>query len=297
MLEHARLPDELWIAMVGVLGLGLFAGGFRKLRTARRILDTPTTKVRSLALGSVEVAGSATTDEPLAAPFSGKPAAYWIAEVEELHKKDWKRVRREASSEPFFVDDGTGRVAVLPDGAEAHLPVDLRLEVAGAWAAPETVARALERFGLTRGLFGGSRRLRVTERRLDAGGPVYVYGVAQDDPGRRRRAGERLNERLRALRGDREALARADRDGDGRVDAAEWEAVRARVAAEASLEADSDCVVITRGAHGELFVISDHDERELVSRLRLGAAFGVFGGAALLLGAAAWLLYELGRLF
>jgi hypothetical protein len=296
MLEQARLPDGLWIAMAAIVGLGLFAGGFRKLRAARRIQDTPTSRVRSLPLGSVEVAGAASTEEPLLAPFSGKPAAYWVAEVEERHKKGWRRVRREASSEPFFVDDGTGRIAVLPDGAEPHLPADVRLEVGGLLAAPETVDRALERFGLGRGLFG-TRRLRVTERRVDAGGHVYVYGVAQDHPERRRRASERVNERLRALRADPAALARADRDGDGHVDAAEWEDVRSRVVAEASARPEADAVVIARGAHGELFVISDHAERELVTRLRLSAAFGVFGGAALVLGAVAWLLHDLGRLF
>jgi hypothetical protein len=296
MLEQARLPDGVWIAVAAAVGSGLFAGGFRKLVTARRILDTPTARVRSLALGSVEVAGVAATDAPLEAPFSGKPAAYWVAEVDEFHKRNWRRVRRETSSEPFFVDDGSGRVAVLPDGADAHLPVDLRLELSGAYTAPDTVARALERLGLTRGLFAGFRRLRVTERRVDVGGPVYVYGVAQDDPGARRRAGERVNERLRALRADPEALARVDRDGDGRIDGAEWEVARARVAAEASAQAERDRVVIARGAHGELFLISDHDERDLVTRLRFGAAFGVLGGGALLLGAAAWLLHELGRL-
>jgi hypothetical protein len=296
MLELARLPDGLYLGMLALAGSALFVGGFRKLRSARRIQDTPTSRVRSLPMGSVEVAGVASAEEPLEAPFSGKAAAYWVAEVEEFHKKGWRRVRREASSEPFFVDDGTGRIAVHPDGADAHLPADLRLELGGAWATPENVSSALERFGVTRGLFGGRRRLRVTERRIDQGGSVYVYGVAQDDPGRRRRSAEALNERLRALRADREALASADRNEDGHVDAAEWELVRARVAAETSREDQSDRVVIGRGAHGELFLISDHDERALLSSLRLGAAGGVFGGGALLLVAAAWLLRKFGYL-
>ncbi len=294
-------PALRWLPLVvlGGSGVVLFARGFRSLRTARRLRDMPTARVRSLPQGSVELRGLAHSPEPVTAPFTGKPCAYYEAELLE-HRRSGKRDRwitrhREASSHPFWLDDGTGRVCILPDGAETHLPLDYHEEFSGFASLPEAAEQALARWGIGRG-FLDRERLLLRERRIDLGCPVFVYGVTQAHPDLRRRSLDNVNARLRALRSDPAALARADVDGDGRLSDAEWEAARAAAAQSALGDLGIEPVVVGRGSHGETFLISDRDESELWSRLRLAAFGGVFGGAALAIGAAWWLLGELGQL-
>ena len=131
LFEVEHLPEAGFAA---VSGLVLFVKGFRHLRTARRVENTPTSRIRSLPLGSVEIRGTATSADPIAAPLSGKPVAYYEVEVEEYRRRknrsNWVTVHKHASSEPFGVDDSTGQITVLPDGSETHLPVDFRHEAA-----------------------------------------------------------------------------------------------------------------------------------------------------------------------
>jgi hypothetical protein len=300
-MPAAMTPALRWLPLVLVAGTGLywFARGFRDLRTARRLRDMPTARVRSLPQGSVELSGTAHSAEPATAPFTGKACAYYEAEVLE-HRRSGKRSRwvtrhREASSLPFWLDDGTGRVCVLPAGAETHLPLDYHEEFSGFGSLPGAAEQALARWGIGGG-FLSRERLRLRERRIDLGCPVFVYGVTQAQPDLRRRAVEATNARLRALRSDPEAIARADLDGDGRLSDAEWEIARAAAAKSSLSDVGIEPVVVAGGTHGETFLISDRDERELWSSLRLRAFGGVFGGAALVIGAAGWLLRELGQL-
>jgi hypothetical protein len=292
LFEIEHLPMASLVACSGVV---LFFQGFRHLRSARRVENTPTARIRSLPLGTVEIRGTATSAEPIAAPLSGKPVAYYEVEVEEYRRRknhsSWVTVHREASDEPFGVDDGTGVITVLPDGAETHLPVDFQHEAVRFSDLPSDLEAKLSSWNVRRGLFGGNR-LRLTERHVDLGSAVYVYGVAQEHPHLRRVQAERVNEKLRDLKSDPETMRTLDFDGDGNISHHEWDHARTRAAGEARDELEADRVVIARGHSGEMFLISDHDEGNLVSSLRWRALGFVFGGAALTVGAAGYLIYS-----
>ena len=82
----ARRPDKggmrdleacVWLAGGILGGLALFGAGFRAWRRLRLIEDTPTSRVRSMALGRVELAGSAVGKADLEAPFTGTPCVYY----------------------------------------------------------------------------------------------------------------------------------------------------------------------------------------------------------------------------
>ena len=49
-------------AFASVGGLVAFFRGFRSLRTLRRIENTPTSKIRSMPMGLVEIHGAAVTE-------------------------------------------------------------------------------------------------------------------------------------------------------------------------------------------------------------------------------------------
>jgi len=60
-----------WLA-VGALTLGGAAfiyGGFYKLRRFRLIADTPTSKIRSMAIGLVEIKGQVIPEQTVETPF------------------------------------------------------------------------------------------------------------------------------------------------------------------------------------------------------------------------------------
>jgi hypothetical protein len=59
------------VAIAG--GLYFFVSGFRLLARKRLLLTTPTSKIRSAALGLVEVNGMAAGPYTMPAPITGKP--------------------------------------------------------------------------------------------------------------------------------------------------------------------------------------------------------------------------------
>jgi len=60
-----------------ILGLVVFFFGFRALKRKRLIEDTPTSTIRAMAPGQVEVSGKAVDWRPLTAPFSRTPSVYY----------------------------------------------------------------------------------------------------------------------------------------------------------------------------------------------------------------------------
>jgi hypothetical protein len=289
----------LWPAGGVALGLLAFLRGFRAWRRLRLIEDLPTTRVRSLALGRVELAGRARGRAALEAPLTGTPCVYYRYLVEEEvgsgRSRRWKALARGDSADAgFHLEDGTGQVLVDPRGAE--------LELSPVWRATDPplsapLLRTLARHGIDPHGWLFRRRLRFTEWRLACGDPLYLLGVAQERPGLAAERRERVSERLRAVRRDPAALAALDADGDGRVDAQEWEAARVEAVRAVAAEAVADRIAVAAapGPSGAPFYISDRPERAVAARQRWRALGGIYGGAALAVGCGALLVRELGR--
>ncbi|HEU0069408.1 MAG TPA: GIDE domain-containing protein, partial [Nitrospiraceae bacterium] len=108
-------------------GLGLCIYGWILRQRKRLIESIPTSTIRSLALGLVEIEGLTQPEEGLlSSPFSGVPCVFYSYAVEEhvgsgKHAR-WETVANGTSEQPFFVRDTTGRVLVVPLGAELILP-------------------------------------------------------------------------------------------------------------------------------------------------------------------------------
>lgn len=202
--------DSLLALVVGFfLGLYLIYDGFGKWQTKRVIEDTPTAKVRSMAVGRTELEGIAEPDGgTIEAPFTDEECLHIDWEVEEWRKDpddddyDWATVAKGARSVPFYLDDGTGRVLVRADGGEptfeisganthritvdrGHSPPpevgefieshDSQYDNASVFADPVDALTDLatsEAIGFT------DRRRRYTQRVLPAGSDVYLLGSA-----------------------------------------------------------------------------------------------------------------------
>ena len=278
--------------MLMAVGAACFFGGFKKLRTLRRIENTPTCNIRSMPMGSVEVKGVARMEEPLEAPFTGKAVAYYEVEIERYDGDDgWEPLHGDASQEPFFLEDRTGQVLVIPQGAEFRLRADVVHTTSIFSQDPWRLESYLTNREIRTGFFGRAK-LRFTERRIEVGQPVYVQGVAQHRRSldRWRELMERVSEKLREVKANADEMHRLDVDGDGRISEDEWQSAHSRAVAEVQAEGIEDRAAIAQGSSGELFLISDRREKNLVSRLRLESASGVLGGGTAFIGGVVMLL-------
>ena len=294
-MEHDD-PLGFAITFAFALGLCLFGawGAVNHYRRARFMLDTPTSKIRSAAQGYVELNGQLKAVEGVAlqAPLTGTPCLWWRYRIEEYQRgKDraqWRVVDSGVSSEPFQLDDGTGRCLIDPRGA--HISTQLRK----SWQGNQRHPRASVAGGLMSQMLGVGSRYRYVEERLQEGQALYAIGQFRTVEALA--DAEQLNKALiKHWKADFAGLLeRFDHDGNGELDAQEWERVRqaARVQVERQLAAQAGAPAVNRLAKPSEnlpFVLSDVSEQQQVRRFYWRTAgcamIGLVGALA-----CAWLL-------
>jgi E3 Ubiquitin ligase len=286
MPPHGNFPGFVLLAV-------LFAAGtayavyrlFVSLRRDRFAADTPVAHIRSAAQGYVHLEGEAgPPPEGLSsAPLSGLSCVWWDYEIAYHtpvgnNRKEWQVVDRAASVAPFSLRDGGGECLVGPVGADVT-PTSHETWY-GSMARPAGLP-ALEGRGWT-----PDRDYRYTERVICPGAHLTVLGelrsrstVASIE--------EEVGKLVVAWKHDQATLlARFDRDHDGQLNAAEWEAARtaAREQVEASLGSkDQRVSVVGQTTHGEPFLIAPLDGRHLVKREKRHAALALAASVVLAL--------------
>ena len=177
------------IAIAG--GLYFFFQGFRLLARKRVLLNTPTSRIRSAALGLVEVSGQATGPHTMSAPITGKQCFLYRTVAWQLRagkKQEWEKVADETLHLPFFVDDSTGKLLIEPLGADLDLQRDFREEYDASFfvssflsneaTIPPRVSVFLARYGITPG-----RRVRIEEHAIKPNDALFVAGTLAENPG------------------------------------------------------------------------------------------------------------------
>ncbi len=177
------------VAIAG--GLYFFFLGFQLLARKRLLLTTPTSKVRSAALGLVEVNGMAAGPYTMPAPITGKPCflyhtTAWQQRADK--KQEWEKVADETLHLPFFIDDGTGQLLIEPLGADLDLHRDFREEYASSFFSSTffsnqadvspRVSVFLSRYGIV-----PARRLRIEERLIKPEDALFIAGTLAENPG------------------------------------------------------------------------------------------------------------------
>ncbi len=110
-----------------LVGGFLFWLGFKKYREYRIVADTPRASVRSIPMGLVHLNGKSTGEHLLTSPLTRTPCYYYKAWVElwttkvKDDSKEWKTIRTEADARVFYLDDGTGKVTVIPNNADFYV--------------------------------------------------------------------------------------------------------------------------------------------------------------------------------
>ena len=176
-----------WPAIGAGAGIYFFCRGFRLLQRKRLIMDTPTAKVRSAAMGLVELNGLACGPYTIIAPITGKPCYYcrtmaWRYE-QRGKSSEWVKVADESLHLPFYLDDNTGCVLVNPQGAELDIHRDYQQEFSNSFLSmsqevPANVADFLTRHGVPT-----DKKLKVEEYCIKPKNALFILGTLAVNPG------------------------------------------------------------------------------------------------------------------
>ena len=286
---------QFWVSMVFLVGIAAacFWGAFSFLRKARLIEDTPTAKIRSAAQGYIELSGNAHPDKDnkVISPLTDSECCWYRYEIERKSDKNWRTVEKGSSEHPFIIEDETGRCIILPKGAEVT-PSDQSVWY-GSSRQPEDRNPARKRIKASVGSmrikvdsgFHGDFKIgslftqyRYTEERIYAGDLIYALGHFRslDERDHHQSRSKITTEILRFWKKDQKRMVeRFDQDGDGRIDAQEWDNARqaaSRIAHEKHEELKKDQVIhtLSKSPHKSFpFLISTLPEFDLAKRYRL----------------------------
>ena len=188
VVSIADNPNIL-IPIVGMIAGGfLFFAGLKWFGYKRLIENIPTSKIRAIAMGLVEIFGKVVPIEKnlLLSPFSNIDCVYYKYTIERWVKKDdnhhWQVVNSGKTSLPFKLKDGTGSVLIDPVGAN----IDIKSKTFSSDAGhdpPPIIQNFLNNSNLKyEGFFGINYRMRYRESIIVPDENLYIIGNATDNP-------------------------------------------------------------------------------------------------------------------
>ncbi len=184
----ATAPDAtLFFLALGVVGGFVLSIYGLVVNNRKRLIESiPTSPVRSLAVGLVEVSGRAQPEGGLLrAPFSGMPCVLFSYSVEERRESGksarWETIAKGTSVEPFFVRDETGKVLVVPFDAQLILPDNRTSRNNWLGSLPEETILGLLKLGISVDGWLGEKTIRCSEACILPDETVYVLGTAQEN--------------------------------------------------------------------------------------------------------------------
>lgn len=259
LLVGARIgTPEAWIGVLAAMvPLGFFAW-VGNSRRSRLILDTPTSRIASAAQGYVELVGQArqTPESPLVSKLTLLPCVWYryIIEHKSGSDKNYEIVGRGASDDTILIDDGSGQCYIDPDHAEI---ITRHKQV---WQKDD--------YRYTEYLLSPLDTLYAIGELTTLGGANSTLDVKQD-----------LNQLLAEWKRDKASLhQRFDLDGNGELDAREWEL--AVLAAKREVARQHGEIRLRNGVHllrqpkdGRLFLLSNLPETRLARKYVLWGGF------------------------
>lgn len=298
-LSHAIARGDATVIGAGITALATSATFFswqtwRSLERARTIEDIPTAKARSAHQGYVELEGTGQQmdGEPIIAPLSGLPCVWYRYRVERQEtyeeagrtRQRWVAIESGQSTDVFWLEDDTGRVAVDPVGAEItpkHKDVwNSHADLIGFARQPAQVVQFLAKHR-------SGERLRFTEERINPRDHIYAIGLLRNlgSHASQPTVDEEVRELLRQWKADQALLKeRFDLDQNGKIDQKEWALVRSQARREvnkARRQQNAHFIeginVLSRPADSRRpYLLSAYPQTQLVRRYRIWAS--VYGG-------------------
>jgi len=185
-VNYAATGDASAIPFIFFVGgLTLFFSGLIKVKRDRLIANTPTSKIRSVALGLVEVYGKVSKyKDTLTAPLSGKECVYCRFSITQ-----WKRGRKRSypvelrareKGVLFRLDDGTAEILIDARGANLeNLTRDLNIDEFDESSISKTILEYCKKHEIE--LFnknGTRKRVEIKETYIPLRQNLYIMGIA-----------------------------------------------------------------------------------------------------------------------
>lgn len=273
------------------LSLALFALGagavgwvqfFRLQRRRRTMEDMPTAPIRSAPQGYVELVGRALPpDAPLYSPITRTPCAWYRYKVEVRQRTgedrgSWKVESAGVSDVQFWLDDGSGRCIIDPEGAEVRALTRRTWVGATAQLIPGTAGEVMTH---------GDGDHRYTEELILPGQTLYALGWFSSLSPLQSSAHDEVRDRVVAWKADPAMRRRFDANADGQLDLAEFEQLRAAAQQAVSRDraeraAQPMTHLLRRPPDRRLFLLSTEPEPDLTRKLRWQAWASLAAGLA-----------------
>jgi len=146
------------------------------------IENTPTARIRSMAMGLVEINGDIVQRSEHMAPFSGRPCAYWQVDIATRGRNNsWSIVAPQRLGQPVLRARRTGLALVYPKGADCKVQHQVEETCVGI-NLPECYSQYMEQQHLAFRHIWQLSTLRFRERTLEEGQRVFVLGTALPRP-------------------------------------------------------------------------------------------------------------------
>jgi hypothetical protein len=223
-------------------GLFFFVKGLLWFKRKRLIEDIPTSKVRSIAMGLVEIYGEAITfnNNIFKSPFAKKDCVHYKATVEKLvssgKSSHWEIIRTEEKGDYFYLQDDTGKVLVTTRGADTDTPVDFEFQTGTFKNIPPSISEYVVANKIdTQDFFHINYQLRFKEYDIEMADKLFVLGTAGKNP-------------------FKQDLESVDHTED---------------------------IMIEKGEDNKTFLISEQSKKEELKELNWKSSLSVFGGGAL----------------
>ncbi|MEW5838816.1 MAG: GIDE domain-containing protein [Pseudomonadota bacterium] len=282
-IELIKQNPEIGFFLLFLLGFSLFGfERFLRLQARRRLIeDTPTSRIRSAAQGYVELEGWAQnpSNSPIFSPLTHTECTWYRYKVEERDtdergRTEWKTVRSGTSSHLFLLDDNTGECVIDPDGAIVE-PAHQRTWQTGDYRYTEALILPLEQ--------------------------IYAIGWLKSYEPVQSSVHEWVRDKVIAWKSDPLMRRKFDGNGDGELDADEFELLR-KEAEKAALSEHQQAMLessLSGQTHllnagdpqGRPLILSTHPQSLLAQRLRRHAWLWL-GGALLTLGGLLYFVTE-----
>lgn len=228
-----------------VLGIFLFIKGLLWFKEKRLIEDIPTSNVRSIAMGLVEIYGKAFpfNNTVLKGPFAEKDCCHYKTTVEKLvstgKSSHWEIIKTGEKGEHFYLQDDTGKVLVETKGAQLEIPTDFEFQTGFHKNISENIMEYLKANSIsTRDFFHFDYTMRFREYDIEVDDKLFVLGTAGENPFKQ----------------------------------------------EAQSVDHTEDIMIQKGQDKQMFLISEKSEKEVLKELNMKTLLGLLGGGALTVG-------------
>jgi len=175
--------------LLALIGLGIIAIGFIFFRKKRLIENIPTSKIRSIAVGLVEIFGQVIPikEQIFRSPFTDKECVYYQFTIEEYRSSgknsNWVTIKKGEQKGLFYLKDDTGRVMIKPTGATIEARKDFEYQSGLGKDPSEQVIRFLSANNLAHeGFLGLNKTMRYRETIISPYDTLYIMGTAGENP-------------------------------------------------------------------------------------------------------------------